>query len=54
MASQGQALSAIAAHPGLLPVISLHGGRICAANIATCHAALASGRMLGKAVLEGW
>jgi NADPH2:quinone reductase len=54
MASQGQALSAIAAHPGLLPVISLHGGRICAANIAACHAALASGRMLGKAVLEGW
>ncbi len=54
MASQGAALSAIAALPGLQPITTVQGGGICAAHIAVCHAKLAEGRMLGKAVLEGW
>ncbi len=54
MASQGAALTTMAALPGLLPITTLHAGRICAAHISVTHATLAEGRMLGKAVLEGW
>ncbi len=54
MASQGAALTAMAADARLLPTITRNPGRICAAHVAVCHGWIMEGRMLGKAVLEGW
>lgn len=54
MATQGATLTALAADHRLLPTITRNPGRICAAHVAVCHAWIAEGRMLGKAVLEGW
>jgi len=54
IASQGAALTGMAADPHLRSIISRNPGRICAEHIRVCHAWIAEGRMLGKAVLEGW
>lgn len=54
LASQGQALSAMAADGRLQSIVTRHAGRIHAADIAVAHAELAKGHVMGKIVLEGW